>query len=137
MERIHLSPPDVDPRERELLIAAFDSNWIAPVGPDLNPFEVQIAEWCGREHAIALASGTAAIHLGLVAMGLKPGDDVMVSSFTFVGSVNPIVYVGARPVFIDSADDTWNIDPGLVEQKPERRKAAGERMPAALLAVDL
>ncbi len=137
MERIHLSPPDVGARERELLIAAFDSNWIAPAGPDLAKFEEQIADWCGRRHAVALSSGTAAIHLGFIVSGVQRGDDILVSTFTFSGSVNPVAYVGARPVFVDSEDQSWNIDPSLVERELARRVTSGETMPVALLAVDL
>lgn len=137
MSRIYLSPPDVGARERELLLAAFDSNWIAPAGPDLALFERAIADACGRAHSVALASGTAAIHLGLLLGGVGPGDDVIVSSFTFIGSVNPIMQLGARPVLIDSSEDTWNLDPALVDAELARRAAAGEAMPAAVVAVDL
>jgi dTDP-4-amino-4,6-dideoxygalactose transaminase len=135
--RLYLSPPDVGPRERELLLAAFDSNWVAPAGPDLGLFEADLAARTGRQHAVALASGTAAIHLGLIVSGIQRGDHVMVSTFTFSGSVNPIAYLGAVPVLIDSEADSWNIDPLLVEQELLRRSQAGEVLPKALLAVDL
>ncbi len=135
--RIYLSPPDVGVRERELLLAAFDSNWVAPAGPDLALFEALVAERCGRKYAVALSSGTAAIHLGLLVSGIRPGDEVLVSSFTFIGSVNPIVQLGARPTFVDSDEVTWNLDPARLAEELERRASAGEAMPAALLAVDL
>jgi dTDP-4-amino-4,6-dideoxygalactose transaminase len=135
-DRIFLSPPDVGPRERELLIAAFDSNWIAPAGPDLALFESAVADRVGRKHAVALSSGTAAIHLGLVTSGVQPGDEVFVSSFTFAGSVNPIQYLGATPVFIDSNVETWNMDPALLRTALHERARSG-RLPAAVLVVDL
>jgi dTDP-4-amino-4,6-dideoxygalactose transaminase len=135
--RLYLSPPDVGPRERELLLAAFDSNWVAPAGPDLALFEAALAERCGRQFAVAMSSGTAAIHLGLLLSGVGAGDHVMVSTFTFAGSINPIVYLGAVPVLVDSEPNSWNIDPVLVEQELERRQRAGETMPKAMLAVDL
>jgi pyridoxal phosphate-dependent aminotransferase EpsN len=135
--RLYLSPPDVGPRERELLLAAFDSNWVAPAGPDLAAFEVALAQKTGRKFSVALSSGTAAIHLGLLLSGVTAGDEVFVSTFTFSGSVNPIMYLGAIPVFIDSDEDSWNMDASLVEQELTRRRAAGEKMPKAVLAVDL
>jgi dTDP-4-amino-4,6-dideoxygalactose transaminase len=137
MARLFLSPPDVGPRERELLLAAFDSNWVAPAGPDLGRFEAALAQRCGRSHAVALSSGTAAIHLGLKLSGVGPGTEVMVSSFTFAGSVNPVVYLGATPVLVDSDDASWNMDPSLVDAELRRRAAAGSAMPVAILAVDL
>jgi dTDP-4-amino-4,6-dideoxygalactose transaminase len=137
MPRLYLSPPDVGPRERELLIAAFDSNWVAPAGPDLGLFEAALAKQCGRTSAVALSSGTAAIHLGLLLSGVEAGDHVMVSSFTFAGSINPIAYLGAVPVMVDSDDLSWNMDPQLVHAELTRRAAAGESMPKAVLAVDL
>jgi dTDP-4-amino-4,6-dideoxygalactose transaminase len=135
-DRIYLSPPDVGERERELLLAAFDSNWVAPAGPDLALFESALAQRTGRQHAVALSSGTAAIHLGLLASGVGPGDEVIVSSFTFAGSVNPIAYLGAKPVLIDSDAQSWNMDPQLLEEALATRAASG-RLPRAVLAVDL
>src|SRR5690606_38065510 len=113
--RIYLSPPDVGPRERALLLDAFDSNWIAPLGPHVDAFEAEFAAKVGAPHAVALSSGTAALHLALVAAGVGPGDEVVTSSFTFVASANAIRYVGATPVFIDSEPGTWNLDPELLE----------------------
>ena len=137
MARLYLSPPDVGLRERELLLAAFDSNWVAPAGPDLGLFEEALADRCGRKYAVALSSGTAAIHLGLLISGVERGDHVMVSSFTFAGSVNPVAYLGAVPVLVDSDTESWNMDPALVADELDRRAKAGEKQPAAVLAVDL
>src|SRR5215470_13261576 len=107
--RIFLSPPDVGDVERKLLLAAFDSNWVAPVGPDLDAFERQVAEYLDVGYAVALSSGTAALHLALQVAGVRPGDTVLVPSFTFAASANAVVYCGAHPVFLDSTADTWNV----------------------------
>src|ERR687894_18189 len=106
--KIWLSPPDVGDLERKLLLDAFDSNWVAPVGPDLDAFEEQVAELVGVRHAVALSSGTAALHLALIAAGVRRGDTVLVPSFTFAATANAVVYLGARPVFVDSTPDSWN-----------------------------
>lgn len=123
-------------REEQLLHEAFASNWIAPLGPHVDAFESELASVVGSPHAVALSSGTAAIHLSLVLAGVAAGDEVLVSSLTFSATVNPILYVGARPVFIDSEEQSWNLDPQLVEDTL-RRKAAAGRLPKALLAVHL
>src|SRR5262245_48829345 len=107
MSRIYLSPPDVSGEDRERLLAALDSGWVAPVGPDLDAFEVEVARRCGREHGVGLASGTAALHLALMESGVGPGDEVLVSSFTFVASANAVTYLGGSPVFIDASEETW------------------------------
>src|SRR5688572_5505589 len=112
--KIWLSPPDVGELERKLLLEAFDSNWVAPVGPDLDAFESQMAEIVGVRHAVALSSGTAALHLALVAAGVRRGDTVLVPSFTFAATANAVMYLGARPVFLDSTTKSWNVDPALV-----------------------
>jgi len=135
--RLFLSPPDVGPRERELLLDAFDSNWIAPLGPHVDAFEHEFAEFVGLASAAALSSGTAALHLALVLMGVGLGDDVLVPSLTFAASANAVTYVGARPVFVDSDRATWNLDPELVEEELAARARAGRAQPAALLGVDL
>ena len=114
MTRIYLSPPEVGAEERRMLLDAFDSNWIAPLGPDVDAFEREFAERVGVAHAVALSSGTAALHLALLSAGVGPGDDVLVPSFTFVATANAVRYLGARPVFVDSSASTWNIDPDLV-----------------------
>jgi len=134
--RIHLSPPDVGPLERQFVADAFDSNWIAPLGPQVDAFEAELAEICGVAAACATASGTAALHLALILAGVGPGDEVLCPSLTFVASVNPVRYVGATPVLIDSDPGTWVIDPALVEEELQRAASAGRR-PAALVAVDL
>jgi dTDP-4-amino-4,6-dideoxygalactose transaminase len=133
---IYLSPPHVGDVERKLLLAAFDSNWVAPVGPDLEDFERQVAQRLDVGHAVALSSGTAALHLALHVAGVGPGDTVLMPSFTFAATANAAMYVGARPVFVDSSVDTWNIDPDLVADE----LAAGARrgqMPRAVVAVDM
>lgn len=137
MTRIYLSPPDIRVAEREMLLAALDSNWIAPIGPDLTAFEDEVAALAGRRHAVGLSSGTAALHLALLQLGVGAGDDVIVSSFTFVASVNAIAYVGARPVLIDSEASTWNISPDLLAAELEERARRGRELPAAVMVVDL
>ena len=134
--RIFLSTPHTSPKERELLLNAFDSNWVAPLGPHVDAFESEFAEKIGVKHAVALSSGTAAIHLGLKLLGVEQGDDVLCSTLTFAASANPIVYLGARPVFIDSDSTTWNMDPNLLEDELADR-AKQNRLPRAVIVVDL
>jgi dTDP-4-amino-4,6-dideoxygalactose transaminase len=134
--RIYLSPPEVDDDERASLLAALDSNWVAPAGPDLDAFEREIAARAGAPHAVALSSGTSALHLALVVLGVGPGDEVVGSTLTFAASANAVVYVGATPAFIDSDAATWNMDPGLLEDELADRGATG-RLPKAVIAVDL
>jgi dTDP-4-amino-4,6-dideoxygalactose transaminase len=119
-----------------MLLAAFDSNWIAPVGPDIDAFEADVAERAGVEHAVALSSGTAAIHLALLLAGVGPGDEVLVPSFTFIATAAPVVHLGARPVFIDSSPTSWNLDASLVESELMARADSGT-LPAAVITVDL
>src|SRR4051812_18811109 len=114
VSRIYLSPPDVGPLEREYLLRAFDEGWIAPVGPDLDAFEHDFVKLTGWPGAVALSSGTAALHLALLHHGVGPGDDVFVSTFTFAATANAVAYCGARPVFIDSDEATWTMSPALV-----------------------
>ena len=137
MTRLFLSPPDVGPRERELLLDAFDSNWIAPVGPHVDAFEREFTQFVGVRDAAALSSGTAALHLALVLLGVAPGDDVLVPSLTFAATAKAVTYVGATPVFLDSEWATWNVDPVLVEEELEERARTGRRQPAAVMVVDL
>jgi dTDP-4-amino-4,6-dideoxygalactose transaminase len=134
--RIYLSPPDVGSEERRMLLDAFDSNWIAPVGPDLDAFESELAARAGVEHAVALSSGTAALHLGLLLAGVGAGDEVLVPSFTFVATAAAVTYLGATPVFVDCSPGTWNIDPDLVAEELSDRAKHG-RLPAAVVSVDL
>jgi dTDP-4-amino-4,6-dideoxygalactose transaminase len=135
-DRIHLSLPHMGPHERELLLSAFDSNWIAPLGPQVDAFEAEFAERVGAPHALALASGTAALHLALLEAGVESGDEVLVSDLTFVASVNPVLYLGATPVLIGSEWDSWNMDPNLMEDALRDRKQEG-RAPAAVVVVHL
>ena len=133
--RIYLSSTHVTDLEREALLAAFDAGWIAPVGPDLDRFEAALQDLTGW-HAVALASGTAALHLALLEAGVQPGDHVAVSSFTFAASANAVVMCGARPVFIDSESDTWNMSPELLAQAIGDGNASGTPLRAAVI-VDL
>jgi pyridoxal phosphate-dependent aminotransferase EpsN len=136
MKRIYLSPPDVGAVDRELLLDALDSGWAAPLGPHVDQFEREVAAVAGVPHAVALSSGTAALHLSLAVLGVGPGDEVLASTLTFVATANAIRYVGATPVFIDASPDTWTIDPDLLEEELTTRSRAG-RKPAAVIAVDL
>jgi dTDP-4-amino-4,6-dideoxygalactose transaminase len=134
--RIYLSSPHMGEDERKLLLEAFDSNWIAPLGPHVDGFERELAAKVGVSHAAALSSGTGAIHLALRILGVGRGDEVIASSLTFSATVNPIVYEGATPVFIDSERATWNLDPGLLEEELAACAKRG-KLPKAVIAVDL
>ena len=136
MQRIYLSPPDAGELERRLLMEAFDSNWIAPLGPHVDAFEREFAESVGVPHAVALSSGTAALHLALLILGIGRGDDVVTSTMTFAATANAIAYVGANPMFVDVSPETWNLDPNLLEEELKWRAERG-RQAAAVLAVDL
>jgi len=136
MKRILLSPPDVGANERRLLLEAFDSNWIAPVGPQLDAFEREFAEAVGVQHAVALSSGTAALHLGLIAAGVERGDRVITSTLTFAATANAAIYVGAEPVFVDVSPETWTLDPDLVAEELAACAKKGHRV-GAVIAVDL
>ncbi|HVV82885.1 MAG TPA: aminotransferase class I/II-fold pyridoxal phosphate-dependent enzyme [Kofleriaceae bacterium] len=135
MPRVYLSPPHLGGRELELLHDAVASNWIAPLGPHVDAFEREVAAAVGMPHALALASGTAALHLALVVAGVGPGDRVLVATLTFAASANAVTYVGAEPVFVD-CDATWTIDPDLVAAELAAGRAAG-RPYKAVIAVDL
>jgi len=135
-KRIYLSPPDLDGRERELILEAYESNWITTLGPQVDAFERDICKRTGVPYAAALSSGTAALHLALILMGVKQGDEVLCSTFTFSASANPITYCGAAPVFIDSDASTWNLDPLLLEEELQSCKKKG-KIPRALIVVDL
>jgi dTDP-4-amino-4,6-dideoxygalactose transaminase len=136
MSRIYLSPPEVGDVERQMLLDAFDSNWIAPVGPDIDAFENELAARVGVGHAVALSSGTAALHLALQLIGVGEGDDVLIPSFTFVASAAAVTYLRANPVLVDCSASTWNLDPVLVSEELEARARRG-RLPAAVVTVDL
>ncbi len=136
MERIYLSPPDVRDLERKLILEAIDSNWVAPVGPDLTAFEREIAAIAGVQHAVGLTSGTAALHLALDAIGIGPGDEVLVSTLTFAAPANAVRYTGAAPFFVDAEPATWCLSPDLTEEVLIERARAG-RLPKAAVVVDL
>ncbi len=135
MARIYLSPPHLGGRELELVRDAIESNWIAPLGPHVDAFERELGELTGVPHAAALSSGSAALHLALVALGIGPGDEVACPTLTFAASANPIRYVGATPVFVD-CDETWLLNPDLLERAVAERRAAGARL-RAVISVDL
>ena len=113
-ERIYLSPPHLGQREEQLVIEAFRTNWIAPLGPHVDAFEQELCAYTGAPHAVALSSGTAALHLALESLGIGAGDEVWVSTLTFAASVFPLRYVGAIPVFVDADVSSWNMDPALL-----------------------
>ncbi|QDG51671.1 pyridoxal phosphate-dependent aminotransferase [Persicimonas caeni] len=135
-ERIYLSPPHLGELEREFVQEAFDTNWIAPLGPNVDAFEQEFCEQVGSAHALALSSGTGALHLALIEAGVEAGDEVFVSSLTFAASVNAIVYQNAKPVLVDSERESWNLDPLLVREAFEKRAARG-KLPKALVLVHL
>lgn len=132
MPRIYLSPPHLAGQELALLEEAIGSNWIAPLGPHVDAFERELAAVAGVPNALALSSGTAALHLGLVVLGLGPGNEVACPSLTFTASANPIRYVGATPVFVDVDEATWTLDPKLLERALHDRPQI-----RAVIAVDL
>ncbi|MGI9318266.1 MAG: DegT/DnrJ/EryC1/StrS family aminotransferase [bacterium] len=134
--QILLSTPHMGDSEMEFVTQAFESNWIAPLGPNVDAFEQEIAERVGIGHAAAVSSGTAAIHLSLVLLGVTAADTVFCSTLTFVASANPILYQGARPVFIDSEPDSWNMSPPALERALLDAEAAGS-LPRAVIVVNL
>ncbi len=134
--RVYLSPPHMSGRERQLLLDAFDSNWIAPLGPHVDALEREFAEKLGVAEAVAVSSGTAALHLALLVLGVGRGDEVITSTLTFAATANAISYVGARPVFIDSDRRTWNMDPALLAEELDACVRRGQP-PKAVLVADL
>ena len=136
MSRVYLSPPDVGDEERRLLLEALDSGWIAPLGPHVDLFEHELAGRVGVANAVALSSGTAALHLALLLVGVRPGDDVLVPTFTFVATANTASYIGARPVLVDCDADTWQMSPDLLAEELAERARRGT-LPRAVVAVDL
>jgi dTDP-4-amino-4,6-dideoxygalactose transaminase len=136
MKRIYLSPPDVGAAERELLLDALDSNWIAPLGPHVDAFEREFAAAIGVPFTVALSSGTAALHLSLLCHGVRAGDEVLTSTLTFAATANAITYVGGTPAFLDVSPVTWTMDPDLLEEELAERAKRG-RLPAAVITVDL
>ncbi|MEC0228037.1 DegT/DnrJ/EryC1/StrS family aminotransferase [Paenibacillus alba] len=135
-KKIFLSPPHMSGNEMTYIQDAFDTNWIAPLGPHVDAFEKELAAYVGVKDAAAVSSGTAAIHLALQLLDVKAGDTVFCSSFTFVASANPIVYCGARPVFIDSEPETWNMSPQALERALLDARREGQ-LPKAVIVVNL
>ena len=138
MNRIYLCLAHTSGNEQQYIQEAFDSNWITPLGPNVNAFETELENYIGEnKKVVALASGTAAIHLALVACGVKHGDEVITQSFTFCASANPITYLGATPIFVDSERDTWNMDPQLLEDAIKDRIAKTGKKPKAIVTVSI
>ncbi|MDD4515955.1 aminotransferase class I/II-fold pyridoxal phosphate-dependent enzyme [Massilibacteroides sp.] len=137
-KRIWLSLAHMGGREQDFVKEAFDTNWVVPLGPNVNGFEEDLAKFVGQNrHVVALSAGTAALHLGLVLLGVKTGDEVICQSFTFAASANPITYLGATPVFVDSEVDTWNMCPELLEEAIKDRYVKTGRYPKVIIPVHL
>jgi dTDP-4-amino-4,6-dideoxygalactose transaminase len=135
--KIWLSSPHMGGAEQKFVKEAFDTNWIAPLGPNVDGFEEDIVSFLNEDvYSAALSSGTAALHLGLILLGVQPGDEVICQSFTFSASANPIVYLGATPVFVDSETDTWNMSPDFLREAIKDRLAKGKK-PKAIIPVHL
>lgn len=134
--KIWLSSPHMGGDEINFVNDAFNSNWIAPLGPNVNGFEEDLQNYIGVKHAAALSAGTAAIHLSLIMLGVKHGDEVLCQSMTFSASANPIAYQGATPIFVDSENKTWNLDPNLLEDAIKDRIKKGKK-PKAIIFVHL
>ena len=146
-DRIWLSLAHMGGREQEFIQEAFDTNWVVPLGPNVNAFEKALRDFLienGKlkvenegKQVVALSAGTAAVHLGLILLGVGEGDEVICQSFTFSASANPIAYLGATPVFVDSEVDTWNMDPVLLEEAIKDRVEKIGRLPKAIIPVHL
>lgn len=134
--RIYLSPPHMSGNEQKYIQEAFNSNWVAPLGPNVDAFEEEIASYIGASETIVVSSGTAAIHLALSLLDVRKGDTVFCSSLTFIASANPILYQGAKPVFIDSEPETWNMSPQALE-KALREAYLENKLPKAVIVVNL
>lgn len=133
-KKIWLASPHIGEDEQIFVKEAFDTNWVAPLGPNVDAFESEMCEYLNVASSAALSSGTAAIHLSLIMAGVMPGDEVICQSFTFSGSANPIAYRFAKPVFVDSEEDSWNMDPELLEQAiMDREKITGKKPKAVIL----
>ncbi len=136
-DKIWLSSPHMGGGELKFINEAFKENWVAPLGPNVNGFENDLVNYLGKEvHVAALSSGTAALHLALILLGVEKGDEVLCQSMTFSASANPIKYVGAYPIFIDSEKDTWNLCPNHLEAAIKDRISKGKK-PKAIIAVHL
>ncbi|WP_459189245.1 DegT/DnrJ/EryC1/StrS family aminotransferase [Parabacteroides sp. APC149_11_2_Y6] len=146
-KRIYLSLAHMSGREQEFIKEAFDTNWVVPLGPNVDAFEKLLEQYLSTSdesgienlgcHVVALSAGTAALHLGLIQLGVKPGDDVICQSFTFAASANPILYLGATPVFVDSESDTWNMNPILLKEAIKDRLEKTGKLPKAIILVHL
>ena len=137
-KKIWLSLATMSGREQDFIREAFDTNWVVPLGPNVDGFEQDLARFVGQDkEVVALSSGTGALHLALIQLGVKAGDEVICHSFTFAASANPITYLGATPVFIDSEPYTWNMDPDLLEEAIQDRKAKTGNYPKAIVPVHL
>lgn len=135
--RVFLSIPHLGGNEMRWIEKAFEGSWVVPLGPNVNEFEQLLGDYLGNKNVVALSAGTAAIHLGLVALDVKAGDEVICQSFTFAASANPIKYVGATPIFADSEPDTWNMCPQALEEAICDRKRITGRYPKAIIPVHL
>ncbi|MGA9380777.1 MAG: DegT/DnrJ/EryC1/StrS family aminotransferase [Phormidium sp.] len=133
---ILLSTPHIGDRELEFVKEAFNTNWIAPVGPNVDAFEQEFCQVIGASYAAAVSSGTAALHLALKLVGVQPGDEVFCSTLTFIASANPIIYLGAKPIFIDSDRTTWNMNPELLRESLDKKAKIGN-LPKAVILVHL
>ncbi len=137
-KRIYLCLAHMSGAEQGFIQEAFDTNWVVPLGPNVNGFEDDLKRFVGQDReVVALSSGTAAVHLALIACGVGPGDEVLVQSFTFCASSHPVTYLGARPVFVDSERESWNMDPELLEEAIRDRIAKTGRRPKAIVPVAL
>lgn len=137
-KRIYLCLAHMSGNEMKYIQEAFDTNWVVPLGPNVNGFEADLKEFAGEnKEVVALSAGTAAVHLALLACGVKPGDEVLVQTFTFCASSHPVTYLGATPVFVDSEADTWNMDPQLLEEAIKDRMEKTGRKPKAIVPVYL
>lgn len=137
-KRIYLCLAHMSGQEQKYIQEAFDTNWVVPLGPNVNGFEEDLKQFAGQDkEVVALSSGTAAVHLALLACGVQQGDEVICQSFTFCASANPVTYLGATPVFVDSEKDSWNIDPQLLEQAILDRQKQTGKYPKAIVAVYL
>ena len=145
--RIWLSLAHMSGREQEFIQEAFDTNWVVPLGPNVNAFEKSLRDFLIENgelkienegmRIVALSAGTAALHLGLILLGVQPGDEVICQSFTFAASANPIAYLEATPVFVDSEKETWNMDPVLLEEAIKDRLEKTGKLPKAIIPVHL
>ncbi len=137
-DRIYLSLAHMSGREQDFIKEAFDTNWVVPLGPNVNAFEKELAEYIKEDlHVVALSAGTAALHLGLIELGVQTGDEVICQSFTFAASANPIAYQSATPVYVDSEQDTWNMSPLFLEEAIKDRLRKTGKLPKAIIPVHL